>query len=489
MKFLRSEIVPHGTLTVAMLPLLSALILPLAAEELRGDVAALPQVPQLVVMATEEEAAHLSVQSAVLDMLLGWDESARLHFRAALAADPNCGLAWCGLMLTEGPTAESRDALQQWMMSEAADAATPAEMQLMTTWLRWVQGGRSGAGEEFAERAAQFRADWLSACWAIVLLHDGYDSSGKPLPAQQRVLKLAEGLYSRLPDNPVVAYLRAWVEEVAPVISDEALQAAERAVVALPEHPSPRLLLGHLLFRRGQFKEAILCFHEAAGRAGVARKIVPHGTVEQDSDGCYPLELWPLEIRAKLYESTALWLDGRERDSLMVQSELLKRAASVDNRYREAPGAVLLHWEARSLPLRLLMLRKKMPSDAQVAAASKAAIPTVPEKGEPVLELRDCLRFCVVARQRAAAGKEKQALRCLEAAEACFKRLAEAEERCKGQGEYQLSAWARAHEACRLALYAAKAAVYPDTAEIWLRSLEEAKRPATMLMPPVLPQS
>ncbi len=440
----------------------------------------------LIVMAADNEESNSCVQLGLRDMLLGWDEQARLHFRAAVTADADCALGWAGLMLTEGATAESRDALER-VLSDGV-RMTPAEESLLSTWLRLARGDRSGAGEEFAERAARFRNDILSACWAVLLLHDGYEEiGGKPFANQRRALEIAQQLYERRPGDGLVSYLRAWVEEAAPVPSETALEAARQAAEVMPEHPATQLLYGHFLFRNGQIAGAISALHKAAERAGEARRIVPHGTMEHAGQGLDSPEFWPLEIRAKLYESSLLWIQGKQRESLLIQSDLMKMANQTAAPYAAAPGAVLLHWEARTLPLRLLMLAPKVPSDAQIAAATKASLPQPAAKRDPVLEVRDCLRFCLVARQRAAAGKVAEAIKCIKAAELSFQGLEAARERCAGQGPYILSAWTRAHEACQSALFAAKAAAYPDTSDVWLLSLEKVQKPATMLMPPVLP--
>ncbi len=443
-------------------------------------------VPTLITVASDHAEVKSHIQLGFRDILLGWDEMARLHFRRAVSADKNCLLGWCGLMLTEGATEESRAALERILAGEYT--GTPQETALLSTCLRLIGGDRNGAGEEFAERAAQFRNDILSACWAILLLHDGYEEiGGKPLPRQQQALDLSQQLCERRPDDALAAYLRGWVEESAPTPSDSALAAARHAAEQFPEHPSTQLLYGHLLFRNGYLKEAVSYLHRASELAENARQIVPHGTMEQVPSTPYPLALWPLELRAKLYESSLLWLNGQRRESLLIQRALLEEAASIHPEFSSSPGAILLHWEARTLPLRLLMMNPQLPSEKQITAAANAALPKNCSADEPLLYVRDCLRFCLVARQRAAAGKGSEALRCIQSAELQLKKLLAARAGCEGQGGYVLSAWVRAQEACQLALLAARAAAYPDTADVWLHSFEEQIRPASLLMPPVLP--
>ncbi len=433
-------------------------------------------------MVSESRDATQSIQLGLRDLLMGWDEQARLHFRAAVRADETCALAWAGLMLTEGVNAESRSALEQILTNEYA--ATPQETALLSSLLRLAQGDRSGAGEEFAARAAQFRADTLSACWAVLLLHDGYDSiSRKPLPTQERALELAQQLYERDAKNPLFCYFRGWVESDAPEPSQAALEAAQQAALSLPHHPAAQLLCGHLLCRNGQLTDALSHLRAASEEAEKARKDVPHGTKILS----YPLELWPLEVRAKLYESSTLWMLNRVEESAALEKELLQQAAQIHPRLKHMPGAILLHAEARTLPLRKLLGSHKCPND--INPAVQAATPRQADKDDPLLDVRDCLRFCCVAIKLPVEGKREQALRCLKSAEGCFKRLEAARATCEQQGAYALSAWVRAHDACQQALFMARAAVYPDSEDFWNQSLEEARRkPATLLMPAVIPR-
>ncbi len=464
--------VPRGTFILFSLFLLH----PLAVAE--------SSAPPLIAMASDHEECRTQVQNGIRDLLMSWDEMARVHFHSAVQHDGSNALARCGLMLTEGATAEHRDALEQILSDDPP--LTPPEAALLSTWLRLMQGGAIGAGEEFADRATQYRNDTLSACWAIRLLHDRYDEIGsKPLPHQERAREIARQLYARRAQDPLIAYLRGWIEESAPTVSDEALGAAGAAAETMPEHPSAQLLYGHLLFRRGDYQQALPYLHRAAESAAVARQNVPHGTFCPSGNTAETAPIWPLELRAKLYESTVLWLSGQKRDSLLLQRDLLRLAQQSEEQVTHSPAAALLHWEARTLALRLLMLSPQLPTDAQIKAATDAASGI--SRKDSLNHLRDCLRFCLVARQRAAAGKQAQALRCIQSAENSMKQLLASFSNVAGEAPYLLSCHQRAQEACQLAILAAKAAAYSETAEIWLQSLRHAQRPASLLMPPVLP--
>ncbi len=439
-----------------------------------------PPAPRLVAMATATEDCCQHVFHGLQDILLGWDESAHARFMAAHEADPDCALAQLGLLLTAGslPDAQQREALEASISRELA--MTPAEAALVSTGLELLAGKREAAAREFKSRVETWRADILSACWAVLLLHDGYDETGKPLPNQAVALEMIQKLWLKHrvghPCSAIVCYLRALMEETAPVISEEALQSAQQAAYLLPTHPSPRLLWGHLLMRSGKVKEAIPHFRKAVELAEALR-------VAQGCPAKNPPYDWPLEMRARLYESTALWMDGQVKAARKTRRAM--NAWPLDRQNPDAAGNILMRWEANTLPLRVLVLSTKVPYDGEIDAAVKAATPEPPLKNDPVLHYRDCLRFCLVARQRAHASKWSSAQKCIEAAEKSFGKLSEYRE--EAEMGATLSSWARACEACEIAINAAKAVTFRSTTEIWKRNSERAARAASLLMPPVVP--
>ncbi len=467
--------VPHGTIFSLTL----AASLCNAQPERDADPA--PEAPTLLIMATPSEEVAAQVNAGMLDVLMGWDESARLHFHEAVAADESCLLGWLGLMMVEGNTPELRERLAVLLSSDVA--ITPQETALAETLLRLVRGERIGAGEEFAARAERYRRDWLSACWAALLLHDGYDDAGNPLEGQRHALELMERVLAAYADNALCNYMRALLEETAPSPSEAALSAARRAVELLPGHPAPRLLLGHLSYRLGDWEGAAVALQEAVILAEHRRNNVPHGTISSEKKSCL-LEYWPLEIRARLYLATVSAKLGKAGEYKAILASL-----KPDSSAGQGGSAALLHWEARTLPLRLLMLRTALPIGTEVAEAVRwsESFSLLPKDGS-VRDYHDCLRFCVAARQLAATGKQQQALRCVKAAEDAFARLKEVPKGVESLSPEELSVSTRAREGCRAAILAAKVAVYPDTADIWLQCLEEAQRPAGYLLPPVLPR-
>ncbi len=437
--------------------------------------------PRLVGLATPTEECAEHIFHGLQDILLGWDESAYCRFCAAVDADPGCALAHLGKLLTSSttPSAAEIDTLRKLIRDDLA--MTPAESALVSTGLILLAGDRNSAAREFRQRIVKWRADTLSACWAVLLLHDGYEESGNPRTGQKHAMELIQQLWLKHrcnhPCSAIVCYLRALVEETAPTVSEEALQSAQYAAQLLPHHPSPQLLYGHLLLRSGRVHDSIEHFRKAAELAAKLR-------VAQGSAPDEPPYVWPLEMRAHLYEATALWMDGQFDAALAARRRM--NAWPLSQEQLMTQGGSLIRWEANTLPLRILVLRPELPTQSEINAAVKAATPNPPLENDAVLHVRDCLRFALVAKLRAKAGRDSEASRCIQAAEKSCALLREAEESARRAGA--LSSWLRACEACDIAINAAKAAAYDSTSEIWEQNLRRAARPTSLLMPPVIPQ-
>ncbi len=446
----------------------------IAAAEVGPSAPLSPPALQLA-LATENAEARESIQLGMLDLLLGWEESARLHFVKALESDDMCSLAYVGLMMTE-PEPRLRDQRLAELSERINELpATPIEGFYLATFLKLLLNDHHGAAEDFCGRAQQFKADTLSACWGILLLHCedvGYDEDGRVRPLQQRALHLAEELYKMHPKDPLVCFVRAYVEQSAPSVSEQALEAAEQCAAALPSHPIPSHLLGHLLYRNGQAAEAVPHFMAAVKSA--TRKDIP----EWESS---------VLMTSRLYVSTAMWSAGMNRKALATRRAMT--AVPFDREHADAPAVILHRWEARTLPLRVLVLNPATPTLGFINAASKAAeVKPAAEGEDPVLKVRDCLRAALYARYYMAARKPAEAARSLKIAEQALAEFESTRERTFARGVHYLTPWVRALEACEVALASARAEVFESSAEVWKDLARRSVRPVTLMLPPVIPQ-
>lgn len=438
-----------------------------------AEVSPAPPLLQLA-LATESEEAQKEVQAGLVDLLLGWEESARIRFERAAKADDMCSLAWCGLMMTEADPAARKRSMQELTERINQLPTTPPEAFYLATFFRLLANDQLGAAEDFIQRAERYRHDVFSACWGILLLHCsdvGYDELGKTLPHQSRALELAGKLYQENPENALVCFVRGYVEEAAPVVSEQAIQAAEKSVRLMPGHPIPQHLYGHLLYRSGSAGEAVSHFMEAVKSA--TRKDIP----EWESS---------VLMTSRLYVSTAMWTAGQSAKALATRRAMNKMP--LDREHLHAPAVILHRWEAATLPLRVLVAGKKVPSIGQITAASSAAEvkPALPGD-DPVLLVRDCLRACLYVRLRAKNKDVRNAAKSLALAEEALKQFEQTREDVLARGVHYITPWTRALEACQVALSMARAEVYTRTADMWKESARQAVRPVTLMLPPVIP--
>ena len=386
--------------------------------------------------------------------LCGDTSSAREAFTQADATGNTSPLNEVGKILC----AESKEARAEALatLNEYIENAsmTPQEEFFLKALLLFINGDTRGAAEEFLSHAEQYRNDRLARAWGILLLHYAANDEA----TQQRVLNLASEFFTRFPENGTAAYLRALSEEFFPKekISDEALRAAATATKILP---AAQMLHGHLLFRAGHAHEAADVFHVIRGRA------------EKNSYA---------DFSAGLYEATALWCLGKTTASLQLRRELnaaitLKAAPHTD-------AERLWRWEINSLPLRVMVTRPERITYTEIHAAKKAA---TGQGGDDLISYRDCLVNLVLARYHAQKGKKGLASQFLAKAEADYQHFQE--KKC-AITPFELTLHTRACQACELGILTVRAELFQTTSETWKERKAELEKPASLLLPPVLPE-
>ena len=96
-----------------------------------------------------------------------------------------------------------------------------------------------------------------------MLLRDGFDGQGNPGEGQKEAVRVVEAVLKERPGSQAALFMRALLEEVAPSISPEIVETARRAVAANPFSASAHHLLGHCLFRTGDYEGASAAFKES----------------------------------------------------------------------------------------------------------------------------------------------------------------------------------------------------------------------------------
>lgn len=426
--------------------------------------------------------ANLEVQSAIekgfSDLIFGWEEHACIHFAHAIEAgdgtEDDSLMAYCGMLLAAN-SAGAKDA-NRMALAEKIDKtfSTPVEQFYLAVLLKLAEGDIVGAATDFEKRALQYKRDVFSAAWAVMLLHcveAGYDYEGKPLPYQKRALDLASQFYHQYPQNALACYLRGYVEENSPKVSGEALEASLKAVELFPGHPMPSLLCGHLLYRSERVEEAIQHLHNAV-------KFAENGELNNTCSAT--------RMIASLYEITALWSVRKENQAKQLNKDVCQ--LNTGDEKTVSAASVLQDWESKSFALRCLMMRVTPPSVKEIREASAMlAADNSCDKNDPICLYRDCLRAALYTRARMAQKDISNAAKSLKLAQESLKKFEDTKAQVMAKGSAYVTPWLRAHEACRIAVIAAGAAVTDDTSEDSKKLTAYLVKPSTMLMPPVLP--
>lgn len=425
-------------------------------------------------LSTDNESSKNETHAGLIDLLFGWDESAHLHFHEATKHDPTNALAYAGLCLSNPQDEESRMQLKKIYESQDTSLLSH-ETFFIESLLKLSAGHYQAACQDFCARADKYRADKIANVWAVILLHSSdlayHPDTGVPGPQQAEALKRIEKLGASYPDDALISYARAYIEQSAPQISGDALASALQTAEAFPNHPMPQFLMGHLLSRVGQHSEAAKYFNKAA-RLAATRGLT--------------LENSPLWWKLRLCEATDLWSAGQTSGAEKLIKAL--NSTPVDESTKLTEASIIRRWECNTLPLRLLVASNTVPSQRAISRASQAATPkTAWKSNDYVLHVRDCLRATLSARLKAKQGKWKEAAHSLQLAEKAKECLDQSYDALADESPLLLTPWHRAQEACTIAINLAKASLYSDTKQIWLDNAKDARKAPNLMFPPVIP--
>lgn len=443
-----------------------ACIIPCWAEDNTLSDTAVPSAGKPLVslpFSSENEGVRMHLNQGMQACLLGYREMAVHHFNQAIQLDPECVMARvCHMLLHSSRSPEYKESLQVITQLLEEAMLTPVEEWYVSTFLQHIAGDVQGAAAAFQQRAAVYRRDLMAALWDLHL-NRHWAGQGSDITAR------ADALVERYPANPLVLFTRALLEEHTGTPSAKGLECACKAVELLPGSPAAHQLLGHLL-RRSERHEEALQQYSAALRL-----------YQDDLRFIKPAHAAGYRI-AQLAEATAYWECGRK-------AEALKRCLSLT---REIPatqageGDILMHWEARTLPLRLLVMQPSAPTSAAINAAAKVCRAS---SESPLEQVGKCLVAALQARALADSARPLTAQQCLTRAEEILDKLMGETETMARQGGTTHTCYTRALSACTGAVFRARIALYKDSADIWQPRLDEVlKCPQSRFLPPELPR-
>lgn len=406
--------------------------------------------------AEAQKLVNLGLQCSVM----GDTEQASTAFQQALQVDSDCILAHAGMLMSTPAGSEAYKTHLAWLTELMPGAVlTPVEEWYLSTLLQYISGDLEGTAVAFKERAARYRRDTFAACWDIVLNHYAARE------ATEEITRRAELLLQRYPENPLVHFCRALLEECSTPPSERALTCALKASEALPGNPAAHLLAGRLLCNAGRAEEAVVLFMRTLDNTSA------------DSEAYVIAQLSLISALVQQHSRNS-WVDALK--------EARKIAQKATSCALTGNSGVLLHWEGKTALLRLLVLQKTPPAGQAINTAAKAC--NAPE-GDPVRIVQDCLVEAIRARSLAETNRKSAALEQLTKAEKHYQELQRAGEEIKKKGGINATCVRRADQVCTAAMYRAKIALYPSTADIWQSHLNEVLQiPQPRFLPPVLPQ-
>ncbi|MGE9269046.1 MAG: hypothetical protein ACQKBY_13215, partial [Verrucomicrobiales bacterium] len=220
--------------------------------------AGLPGPPMAVSSASEKAQAHVRAGVAMLHS--AWDFEAYRHFAAAAQEDPECLLAYWGIVMSLSGSAnefraELPAALDRMLDLLEAEKGTKLEQGYAYAVAKLKAEGPLAAAKVYEVLAEDFPNERLARLWAAFLKRDGYDEVGKPrLNQEKAVAEIRDLLLKHPEDHPLTAF---WLLNQAEMpfsyeaLSTEGLPLARRLARLHPDFPPYLHLAGHYEWRCG----------------------------------------------------------------------------------------------------------------------------------------------------------------------------------------------------------------------------------------------
>jgi len=193
-------------------------------------------------------------------------------YRAALAADPSCAIAYWGVALSSWSNpfagfkspAQLKQGLEAVQAGRALGAKTPRERayveavaHLYTDAAPLDQAARSVAYEQAMERlAADYPSDTEARIFYALALAAAADPADKTYAKQLKAGAILEALFAKYPDHPGLAHyiIHAYDE---PALASRAAEAAKRYGAIAPSTPHALHMPSHTFTRIGDWQASI----------------------------------------------------------------------------------------------------------------------------------------------------------------------------------------------------------------------------------------
>ncbi len=431
----------------------------------------------------KNEAAQNAVLQGINHLHGGWEMEATRHFAHALKEDPNCLMAYWGIImstLTPSPeTGPTRNIATERML-DLVDQGIGSELErgLCYALIKYIQEGPQAAANAFRKVARDSPNDLQAPIFICLFSRSGYDIIGSPTPDQQAAEEILTKLLEKNPDHPVLLNALLTIRAEAPDLS-ASLPLARKLVQLVPNYPPYFHLLGHYEWRCGNHGKAASAFGKAA--SAFEKWMQQNNATSADC---------PEWVRSECYRITALNSMGDAANALAAANKLAKLPL-VEGRTSSA-GMRLMLWEATTLPARIYLSQSE-PDSIKKAIASLAPPATLKPTHAHSLAYWwiDGLRLVLEGRRLIDEGKLEETQHVLAAIAQHGEAMSRTQNAAAESGER--SSWTRAFRA--LEVYASElrglaAMAGPQSgigsAYNWFSSAADRQQPASVLMPPMV---
>lgn len=437
--------------------------------------AVLPPGVEMMMVGSSSPAVQRLVLEGMTYLLSFGDMRAFLKFDAALRLDPDCLMAhWgrCMSLMGAGPAFQSQRVQSMKRMKELAlrPDCPERERAYADALAVLLMDGPVKAQEAWKTICSTWKRDPYAPLFYAMLLRDGFDGQGKPGEGQQEAVRVVDAVLKERPGSQAALFMRALLEEVAPVISPETVETARKAVAANPLSASAHHLLGHFLFRTGDYEGASAAFQASENLCLAWEKAENVPPALDDA--------W---FRSIVYRAVSEFCAGRYKEADAIAA----RAAAIplNKEHPLAPGTLLQLWEARTLPVRLMLARPDLPGQAHLLKASPGPLP----KGFPDLSngMMAVVTQYMGARYAARQGRPDAVAAGFDKLSGILRLFMDGAEIARRQ--MSVSYWARCLQMGSLYSSEIRSLMFPDSANVWMSEAIRSQRFPSLLLPPVVP--
>lgn len=336
--------------------------------------------PKLLVF-SESLVAQKHVRAGFAAIHASWDFEAYRHFAKALQADPQCLMAYCGVVLSlANPQHEFNEQRAKAFnrMLSLAEHKVDGEFYYPENERMYAVGtaelmvnGVASSSKVFRALAGEYPNDLQAQLLAAFLSRGGYNELGNARMSQRSIVSLLEDLVERHPEDPMVLNFLIMVQAEAPSsavdFKKDMLPLAEK-LVELSEGtvPSWQSLLGYIAWRSGEPKIAETAFTKSIDlyKEWMAEANVGYA----DCEGL---------IRAQTFLATVLNSQGKtaEAKKLVGEANLYEFPKGRE----DSAGALTVKWQIKLMPLRMML-------ETDDLSGAKKALPEVAKSTKGKLE-------------------------------------------------------------------------------------------------------